>query len=120
MSEFLRSNSSSGQADETPFDILKEESTADTAENQPDVVEAVEEALDTGESAEKQEKLEKGIKIAIGGPPHSGKSVFIEALTQNLDKNSTVTQMGHFCFWWGRIVQALIIYKEKARFIVII
>lgn len=46
--------------------------------------------MDTAESlAERQEKLKKGIKIVIGGPPHSGKSVFIEALTQNLDKDNT-------------------------------
>ena len=46
--------------------------------------------IDTAESlAERQEKLKKGIKIVIGGPPHSGKSVFIEALTQNLDKDNT-------------------------------
>jgi|GEM_PF-974636 len=35
------------------------------------------------------EKLRKGIKIVVGGPPHSGKSVFIEALTNNLDKDHT-------------------------------
>lgn len=35
------------------------------------------------------EKLKKGIKIVVGGPPHSGKSVFIEALTKNLDKDDT-------------------------------
>ena len=46
--------------------------------------------MDTAESlAERQEKLKKGIKIVIGGPPHSGKSVFIEALTRNLDKDNT-------------------------------
>lgn len=46
--------------------------------------------MDTAESlAERQEKLKRGIKIVIGGPPHSGKSVFIEALTQNLDKDNT-------------------------------
>lgn len=46
--------------------------------------------MDTAESlAARQEKLKKGIKIVIGGPPHSGKSVFIEALTQNLDKDNT-------------------------------
>lgn len=46
--------------------------------------------IDTAESlAERQEKLKNGIKIVIGGPPHSGKSVFIEALTQNLDKDNT-------------------------------
>ncbi len=46
--------------------------------------------IDTAESlAERQEKLKRGIKIVIGGPPHSGKSVFIEALTQNLDKDNT-------------------------------
>lgn len=46
--------------------------------------------IDIAESlAERQEKLKRGIKIVIGGPPHSGKSVFIEALTQNLDKDNT-------------------------------
>lgn len=35
------------------------------------------------------EKLKKGIKVVVGGPPHSGKSVFIEALTKNLDKADT-------------------------------
>lgn len=46
--------------------------------------------MDTAERlATRQEKLKKGIKIVIGGPPHSGKSVFIEALTQNLDKDNT-------------------------------
>lgn len=46
--------------------------------------------MDTAESlAKRQEKLKKGVKIVIGGPPHSGKSVFIEALTQNLDKDHT-------------------------------
>lgn len=35
------------------------------------------------------EKLKKGIKIVVGGPPHSGKSVFIEALSKNLDKGDT-------------------------------
>lgn len=38
---------------------------------------------------ERQEKLKKGVKIVIGGPPHSGKSVFIEALMANLDKDHT-------------------------------
>ena len=46
--------------------------------------------IDTAESlAERQERLRRGIKIVIGGPPQSGKSVFIEALTQNLVKDST-------------------------------
>lgn len=46
--------------------------------------------IDTAESlANRQEKLTKGIKVVVGGPPHSGKSVFIEALTQNLDKDNT-------------------------------
>ena len=60
-----------------------EENKADTlAEHIP--------VIDTAESlAERQEKLKRGIKIVIGGPPHSGKSVFIEALTQNLDKDNT-------------------------------
>lgn len=35
------------------------------------------------------EKLKKGIKIVVGGPPHSGKSVFIEALSNNLDGDHT-------------------------------
>lgn len=43
----------------------------------------------SSEDIERQKKLEKGIKIVIGGPPHSGKSVFIEALMQNLDKDNT-------------------------------
>lgn len=46
--------------------------------------------IDTAEIlAAKEEKLKKGIKVVIGGPPHSGKSVFIEALMQNLDKDHT-------------------------------
>ncbi len=35
------------------------------------------------------EKLSHGIKVVVGGPPHSGKSVFIEALTKNLDEDHT-------------------------------
>ena len=69
--------------------------SADSAENTEEdaysgaIAEAIP-AMDTAESlAERQEKLKKGIKIVIGGPPHSGKSVFIEALTQNLDKDNT-------------------------------
>lgn len=41
------------------------------------------------DNTEREEKLKKGIKIVIGGPPHSGKSVFIEALMQNVDKDNT-------------------------------
>lgn len=40
-------------------------------------------------SPEFEEKLQKGIKVVVGGPPHSGKSVFIEALSKNLDKGHT-------------------------------
>lgn len=43
----------------------------------------------TAEVSGDPEKLKKGIKIVVGGPPHSGKSVFIEALTKNLDKGDT-------------------------------
>jgi len=41
------------------------------------------------EDAERQEKLKRGIKVVVGGPPHSGKSVFIEALTTSLDRDNT-------------------------------
>lgn len=62
--------------------VEEEQSSEASAESIP--------TIDTAESlAERQEKLKKGIKIIIGGPPHSGKSVFIEALTQNLDKDNT-------------------------------
>lgn len=40
-------------------------------------------------SSERQEKLKHGIKVVIGGPPHSGKSIFVDALMENLDKNNT-------------------------------
>ena len=47
-------------------------------------------SFDTAESlAERQEKLKKGIKIVIGGPPHSGKSVFNDALFKNLTGDTT-------------------------------
>lgn len=46
--------------------------------------------FDTPETiAEHREKLKKGIKIVVGGPPHSGKSVFIEGLMANLDRSKT-------------------------------
>ena len=42
-------------------------------------------AIDTAESLRNHhEKLKKGIKIVVGGPPHSGKSVFINGLTHIL------------------------------------
>lgn len=34
---------------------------------------------------ERFDKLKKGIKVVIGGPPHSGKSVFIKGLSENID-----------------------------------
>lgn len=67
---------------ENPVEAGEEEVSVENIETVPQ--------FDTAESlAERQEKLKKGIKIVIGGPPHSGKSVFIEALTQNLDKDHT-------------------------------
>lgn len=66
--------------------------TIDSHEEERSFEDSVEKTpvIDTAESlADRQEKLAKGIKIVVGGPPHSGKSVFIEALTQNLDKDNT-------------------------------
>ena len=43
------------------------------------------------EKVQRIKKLASGVKIVVGGPPHSGKSVFIEALTSgNLDKHMTM------------------------------
>jgi len=65
-------------------------SMENSEENEADILVEHIPVIDTAESlAERQEKLKRGIKIVIGGPPHSGKSVFIEALTQNLDKDNT-------------------------------
>ena len=38
----------------------------------------------------RQEKLKKGIKVVVGGPPHSGKSVFVYALMNNLHAYDTL------------------------------
>jgi CRISPR-associated protein Csx3 len=43
------------------------------------------ERVDDG--GERREKLKKGVKVVIGGPPHSGKSVFMNALKDMLDHN---------------------------------
>lgn len=59
--------------------------TEEVTEPAPDVKNASEQKDDAG----RQEKLAKGVKIVVGGPPHSGKSVFIEALTKNIDKSHT-------------------------------
>ena len=74
------------------FEDLAPESSMDDVEKESseELVNEKIPVMDTAERlAARQEKLKKGIKIVIGGPPHSGKSVFIEALTQNLDKDST-------------------------------
>lgn len=63
-------------------DMEKEESAEKMREILP--------VFDTAETiAAHQEKMKKGIKVVVGGPPHSGKSVFIEGLTANLDRTKT-------------------------------
>lgn len=62
-------------------ELTQIESGTESASDQSD-------SIDIGK--ERQEKLSKGIKVVVGGPPHSGKSVFIEALTKNLNKDQTL------------------------------
>lgn len=67
----------------------------ETLHTPPQELEAPEQpTLDKGDAEvqhnpEPEEKLQKGIKVVVGGPPHSGKSVFIEALSKNLDQDHT-------------------------------
>lgn len=40
------------------------------------------------------ERLKNGVKVVVMGPPHSGKSVFIEALSQAVDPELGMTMLG--------------------------
>ena len=93
--------------DEGFTDTVDEDQSAETtSESIP--------TIDTAESlAERQEKLKKGIKIVIGGPPHSGKSVFIEALTQNLDKDHTFSFSAAISASLAAIISSLALFSNS-------
>ena len=41
----------------------------------------------------RQERLKKGVKVVVMGPPHSGKSVFIESLMNHFDADLNATML---------------------------
>lgn len=53
------------------------------------------ELVDSGSSEKPyfDERLAKGVKVVIMGPPHSGKSVFIDALSREVDPNLGTTML---------------------------
>ncbi|NCU38385.1 hypothetical protein EOL96_05000 [Candidatus Saccharibacteria bacterium] len=50
-------------------------------------------AIEAGEKPYYDERLANGVKVVIMGPPHSGKSVFIDALIRQVDPNLGVTML---------------------------
>lgn len=51
-------------------------------------------AVELGYTPYYDERLSRGVKVVVMGPPHSGKSVFIDALSREIDPELDMTMIG--------------------------